>query len=918
MKNDDAQWIKRVLAGDEAAFTALVKKYEKQIHAFVWRRIKDYHIAEEITQDTFLRAYEKLGTLKDPNRFSGWLYMIATRRFLTWIGEKRIPMQSLEAMSKAEIEALFYAQYMAEHTEKLGTEKQREVIECLLQKLPARERTAVVLHYLSEMTCEEIGDFLEVSPNTVKSQLHRARNRLKKEASLVQKTLGGFQNSGDLMEDIMNWIQTNEPGIRHSVNAFSATAENTLYTVIGGESIYKLSAGEDAWQLVNTDLLSQNTHGDIPIVEWDGTLYIIPSDELFASTDGGVTWHAIGPCPKGYPRKLIITEETFYLCLSEGIFQSNDAGNSWEAVNDGLDSRLIEHSGIHTLQRHRNTLFTGTSVGFYRLNAGSWEHLQLPVDNTVWVRSLVVSRDCVYIAVVVNILDTYGANEDIFKQLWSGEKRSWWVLRSTDGGDSWTDITPADPSNRMGILPRITLLASGETLLVIGTDDGVVARSCDSGNTWTSPELSGITPMQFSVRNTVALNETTFYTAGSTGIHRSTDSGKTWHRFNTRFESRVDSLINFAADPARDTSPALYARVGPNLVKSTDEGHAWDTINIASETKKRQYKEAPPCIVQVVEADGGLYAKAVRNNTKTAIFRVSADGKTLSPPAETPPSFDSVKLMCHVLGGQNFPFKDRRLLGEGFHITLSSGLEPLSSELIRENPDFGAERFLKQLMHVQADAPLAYELLWEGLWGNFAISGKTFYMEYNYKLFRWQPGETEWFYTGVEETLELSRKNIWRGSKLAASGETVYVGKRDGHLLQSLDGGNSWHDITPNLPFSVGHFKEITFADSTVYIATDKAVIHSTDGVTWNVLTDKTRTPIVIKSLATADNSIYGANDAGIYRLQTDIGVWEQVAPEISGVVTSLVVDKDMFYVGTERRGVLRFKYNVKNKEVVH
>ena len=83
MKNDDAKWIERILAGDEEAFTALVKKYEKQIHTFVWKRVRDYHVAEEITQDTFLRAYEKLGTLRDPNRFSGWLYMIATRCSLT-------------------------------------------------------------------------------------------------------------------------------------------------------------------------------------------------------------------------------------------------------------------------------------------------------------------------------------------------------------------------------------------------------------------------------------------------------------------------------------------------------------------------------------------------------------------------------------------------------------------------------------------------------------------------------------------------------------------------------------------------------------------------------------------------------------------------------------------------------------------
>ena len=66
--------------------------------------------------------------------------------------------------------------------------------------------------------------------------------------------------------------------------------------------------------------------------------------------------------------------------------------------------------------------------------------------------------------------------------------------------------------------------------------------------------------------------------------------------------------------------------------------------------------------------------------------------------------------------------------------------------------------------------------------------------------------------------------------------------------------------------------------------------------------------PVIIKSLATAGTSVYGANDEGIYRLLGHPGAWEQVAPEISGNVTSLVVDKEMFYVGTEHRGVLRFK----------
>ena len=75
MVEDDVQLIYRVLSGDDEAFTALVRKHQKSVHALAWRKIGDFHIAEEITQDAFLRAYKHLSKLKDPKQFSGWLYV---------------------------------------------------------------------------------------------------------------------------------------------------------------------------------------------------------------------------------------------------------------------------------------------------------------------------------------------------------------------------------------------------------------------------------------------------------------------------------------------------------------------------------------------------------------------------------------------------------------------------------------------------------------------------------------------------------------------------------------------------------------------------------------------------------------------------------------------------------------------------
>ena len=64
MRDNDAELIRRTLAGDETAFTMLVKKYRKHVHTLAWHKIGDFHIAEDITQETFLQVYRDLATLK--------------------------------------------------------------------------------------------------------------------------------------------------------------------------------------------------------------------------------------------------------------------------------------------------------------------------------------------------------------------------------------------------------------------------------------------------------------------------------------------------------------------------------------------------------------------------------------------------------------------------------------------------------------------------------------------------------------------------------------------------------------------------------------------------------------------------------------------------------------------------------------
>ena len=190
MKNEDVDLIQRILSGDESAFTTLVEKHRKWIHSLAWREIGDFHAAQEITQDTFIQAFKSLPSLRDPNRFSGWLHVIAKRQCIEWLRRKPITMQSLDAMPKAELERLSYARYLEEEQAQASTDGLREIVERLLQKLPVNERSVMVLHYYKGLTCEEVSAFLDVSLNTVKSRLYRARKRLETEESMLRETLG--------------------------------------------------------------------------------------------------------------------------------------------------------------------------------------------------------------------------------------------------------------------------------------------------------------------------------------------------------------------------------------------------------------------------------------------------------------------------------------------------------------------------------------------------------------------------------------------------------------------------------------------------------------------------------------------------------------------------------------------------------
>ena len=689
------------------------------------------------------------------------------------------------------------------------------------------------------------------------------------------------------------WIQS-EPIRGSQAQALLTTSKGELYVLIG-RNIYKQNeAADNGWEHV-IDLSSvTNVSWDdkVPpplLAAWKDTFYTVLANELYTSKDGGKTWRLVYQWQEEstegwYPYKMALTEEAFYIVFDRGIFRSADTGKTWQKM------KTDEFGGYPypSFTAVQNTLFAATHVGLYRRNAGSWQRLEFPIPKVTLPYSVTATKERLYVMATVEV-DPWEASE--------GRRRTWWLFRSTDYGNSWEDITPTDAWSVKGRPPELTLVAAGETLLIM--ERGMV-RSTDGGDTWMPPQSAGTSPLTtlFRLGNpyAVALNEHVFYVNSNDGLHRTTDGGKSWNRVNiVQDEILINNLVvHKGSDNAQNKHPILHARFEDALVKTTDAGKSWRVVHLEMPMTTPN-RDEPPVITHIRKSGGVLYAKGgdSHGGGKTLLYRIAADGNTITPV-------------------QGIPIFSARPLIEKLFQIWRGPPNPHNKKRVEHFPNRfpGAAQFFKQLaqgnMQWNPHSPEA-TLHFVGFTGGpFAVSDDTFYMEYNFKLFRWKRGDTEWTDAGLEETVELSPDIARKTLKLAVSGNTVYVGKRDGHLFVSLNEGNDWLDFTPALPFPVKTFKAIGFAGPTVYVATDAGVATSINGRSWHAVTDATGTNLIMARLTVDGTTLYGVTEkTGVYRLEN--GTWEQVVSEIPDNVTSLAVDRNTLYVGTENRGMLHF-----------
>src|ERR1700743_564286 len=174
-KLSDIELIEQTLAGNQAAYTDLIKRHQRFVFTLALRFSKNRENAEEITQDCFVKAYRSLSAFQRQSKFSTWLYSIVYTTAMTSLRKKRVETSSIDDEDNTiQIEST------GDYDENSAENRSRSfyINQAISQLLPD-DATIITLFYKGEQSLEEIAQTMGIEANTVKVKLFRARQRLK-------------------------------------------------------------------------------------------------------------------------------------------------------------------------------------------------------------------------------------------------------------------------------------------------------------------------------------------------------------------------------------------------------------------------------------------------------------------------------------------------------------------------------------------------------------------------------------------------------------------------------------------------------------------------------------------------------------------------------------------------------------------
>lgn len=191
MDTSDESLIAKYVAGDEHAFEELTRRHLKTVYSFVLRLVGSEHEAEDITQETFVKAWRGLSRYqKETASFKTWLLRIARNSAIDFLRKKKhIPFSVFENDEGQNVLAETTPDETPLADELFARGEQVAELEEAIATLPPQAREILVLHYSSGLTFLEIGALLNEPANTVKSRHHRALGQLRKLLSKSTKVV---------------------------------------------------------------------------------------------------------------------------------------------------------------------------------------------------------------------------------------------------------------------------------------------------------------------------------------------------------------------------------------------------------------------------------------------------------------------------------------------------------------------------------------------------------------------------------------------------------------------------------------------------------------------------------------------------------------------------------------------------------
>jgi RNA polymerase sigma-70 factor (ECF subfamily) len=173
-RHTDQHYIRKTLQGDVNSFSVLIDRYQNLVYTVVLRVVKVKEEAEEVSQDTFMKAFESLKSYRGESKFSSWLYSIAYRKALDRVrkNSRMKPVELIEDITEKNVEAIDNALHFLEQKERNAT------IQKCIKQLPEKEAAIITFYYFDDMSVREISAITDLSEDNVKVKLHRSRKKL--------------------------------------------------------------------------------------------------------------------------------------------------------------------------------------------------------------------------------------------------------------------------------------------------------------------------------------------------------------------------------------------------------------------------------------------------------------------------------------------------------------------------------------------------------------------------------------------------------------------------------------------------------------------------------------------------------------------------------------------------------------------